>query len=67
MNNPQPENNLFHRLRDRLRERPWSFCILALILVALNTWWDFHHAGGFVLDVVFLFALFISYLKSKNS
>jgi hypothetical protein len=34
--NPSTENNIFDRLRDRLRERPWSFCILALILVALN-------------------------------
>jgi hypothetical protein len=47
--NPSTENNLFNRLRDQLREHPWSFCILALILVTLNTWWDYHHPEGFLL------------------
>ena len=50
----------------RLRDLPAEVWILGAILIALNLWWDLHHTGGFVLDVVFLILLLIFYPKYRK-
>lgn len=64
MNRPT-EGNFFDQVVRQVRGNPTSFSILLVILVALDVWWDYYHPGGFVLDVVLLFVLFKSYLKSR--
>jgi hypothetical protein len=50
----------------RLRDVPAVVWVLGGILLALNLWWDLHHTGGFVLNVVFLILLLIFYLKHRK-
>ena|ERR1700674_4911259 len=50
----------------RLRDVPIVVWVLGTILLALNLWWDLHHTGGFVVDVVFLLLLLIFYRKYRK-
>ena len=63
--NLSTEENFFDRAVTRVRESPISILILTLLVVSLNIWFDYSHPLGFFIDVVLLFALFKSYLKSR--
>ena len=57
---------MLHDFFDRLREHPamlWVF----IPIVALNIWFDYHHPGGIVLDVIIVLALLIKYDSGQDN
>jgi hypothetical protein len=51
---------------DRFRRRSPAFCVMVVVLILLNIWYDYYHPLGVVFDVIAAVVLLIWYLAKST-
>lgn len=57
----------FATVPQRLRGAPPLFWVIVGILLAVDFWWDLHHAAGFVVDAFLLILIFAYYWRVAHA